>query len=62
MAANLNANSPVQEADATKTKGATFQINSIKFYVPVVTLSINDNITVLENVKQRFKRTISWDI
>ena len=34
--------------------------NNAKFYVPVVTLSIND-IIFLENVKQGFKRTISWN-
>ena len=32
----------------------------MKLYVPVVTLSINDNINFLENIKQVFKRTISW--
>ena len=32
-----------------------------KLYVPVVTLSINGNITFLENIKQGFKRTISWN-
>ena len=28
---------------------------------PVVTLSINDNIKFLENIKQGFKRTTSWN-
>ena len=28
----------------TQTTSATFQINNAKLYVPVVTLSINDNI------------------
>ena len=41
------------------TTGATFTIASTKFYVPVVTLSINDNIKFLESIKQEFKRTIS---
>ena len=36
-------------------------ITSTKIYVPVVNLSINDNIKLLENAKQRFKRTISWN-
>ena len=31
-------------AKATLTTGATFQINNAKLYVPVVTLSIYDNI------------------
>ena len=41
--------------------GATFQINNVKFYVPVFILSINDNIKLLENIKQPIKRTISWN-
>ena len=36
-------------------------IISKKFYVPVVTLSINDNTKCSENIKQGFKRTISWN-
>ena len=41
--------------------GVSFMITSTKLYVPVVTLSINDNIKFLENIKQGFKRTISWN-
>ena len=48
-------NRPVWEM-TSETTAATFQINS----VPVVTSSINDNIKFLENIKQGFKRTISW--
>ena len=44
---------------ATETTGATFQTNNAKLYVPVVTLSINNNIKFLENMKQGFKRIIS---
>ena len=36
-------------------------ITSTKLYVSVVTLSINDNIKFLENIKQGFKRTIYWN-
>ena len=36
------------------------QINNTKLYVVVVSLSINNNIKFLENVKQGFKITISW--
>ena len=46
---------------ATTTTSATFQINNAKIYVPVVTFSVNDNIKFLENIKQVFKRTISWN-
>ena len=46
-------------ADEILTTGAIFQINNTKLYVPVVSLSINDNTKFLEHVKQEFKRTIS---
>ena len=36
---------------ATATTGAIFQINTSELYVPVATLSINDNIQFLENIK-----------
>ena len=39
----------------------SFTITSTKHYVPVVTLSINYNIKFLENLKQEFKRTVSWN-
>ena len=38
-----------------------FISTSTKLYVSVVTLSTNDNIKFLETIKQRFKRTISWN-
>ena len=41
--------------------GVNFMINSTKLYVTVVTLSINDIIKFLENIKQGFERTISWN-
>ena len=37
-----------------KIAGVYFVITSTKLYVPVVTLSINDNINFLENTKQEF--------
>ena len=52
-------NPAVSTVEATQTTGATFQINNAKLCVPDVTLSINDNINFLENIKQGFKRTIS---
>ena len=55
-----NAN-PVGYEVATQTTSGTFQINNVKLYVPVVTLSNNDNIKFLEKIKQGFKRTISWN-
>ena len=41
--------------------GAKFEINNVKLCVPVVTLSVNDIIKFLENIKQEFNRTISWN-
>ena len=50
VANTSDANPPVQEVAAIQTPGAAFQINNAKLYVPVVTLSINDNIKLLENI------------
>ena len=52
--------SPVLAVAAIQTTGSTFK-NDAKVYVPVVTLSINDNIKFLEDIKQGFKRTVSWN-
>ena len=57
--ASPDANPPVQEVSAIQPTGPTSQISSAKLDVPVVTLSINDNFTFLENMKQGFKRIIS---
>ena len=37
------------------------QINNAKFYIPIVALFINDDIKFSENIKQKFKRIISWN-
>ena len=52
---------PVLAVASRQITGATLQINNAKLYVPVVTLSINDNIKFLKNIKQGFKTTISWN-
>ena len=44
--------------DEANLNDATFQINSTKPYVPVVTLSTNDNIKSLRTLQQEFERTI----
>ena len=41
--------------------GIDFKITSTKIYIPVATLSINDKIKFLENLKLGFKRTVSWN-
>ena len=57
--AAVSANPPNLARAEMSTTSALFQINSAKLHVSVATLSINDNIKFLENLKQGFKRTIS---
>ena len=47
--------------DDDNIAGVNFIITSTKLYVPVVTLSINNIIRFLENIKQGFKRPVSWN-
>ena len=42
-------------------ENATFKITDIKLYVPVVTLSKENNVKLLEQLKTGFKRTIKWN-
>ena len=42
-------------------QSATFSINDTKLYVPVVTLSTQDNAKLLEQFKYGFKRTVNWN-
>ena len=41
--------------------GATFKINDRKLFVPVVTLSKENDTKFLEQLKSGFKRTIKWN-
>ena len=41
--------------------GATLAINDCKLYIPVVTLTKNDEIKLLTNLKSGFKREIIWN-
>ena len=41
--------------------GLEFQIKDTKLYVPVVTLSKENDIKLLEQLKSGFKRTIKWN-
>ena len=46
----------------TNSKGAgRFGITDTKLYVPVVTLSTQDNAKLLQQLKSGFKRTINWN-
>ena len=42
-------------------QGATFEIAETKLYVPVITLSTQDNAKFLPQLKSGFKRIINWN-
>ena len=48
-------------ATTTNNQNPTFQINDTKLYVPVVTLSTQENIELLKQLQSSFKRTINWN-
>ena len=52
IAGNNRGNSPTN---------ATFKITDCKLYVPVVTLSAEDDNELFEKLKTGFKRTIMWN-
>ena len=43
------------------TGAGRFAITDTKLYVPVVTLSTQDNAKLLQQLKSGFKRKINWD-
>ena len=43
------------------TDAGKFEITNTRFYVPVVTLSTQDNAKLLQQLKSGFKRTINWN-
>ena len=43
------------------TGDGKFKITDTKLYVPVVTLSTQDNLKLLQQLKSSFRRTISWN-
>ena len=58
---NANAHPPVEARGRTDAPtNATFKITETKLYVPVVTLSTEDDNNFLEQSKSEFKRTIKW--
>ena len=61
IAANPVAVPPTTHAPETSTTSGLFQINSTKFCVPVVTLSINDNIKTLKNLIKEFQKKVPWN-
>ena len=57
--ANYGANPVVYEID--NPEDAIFEITDIKLFVPVVSLSKENDIKILEQLKTGFKRTIKWN-
>ena len=53
----------MRDADpaAIDNPNATFKITDTKLYVPVVTLSTEDDNNFLEQLKSGFKRTMKWN-
>ena len=47
-------------SNAAVNQATTFAITDTKLYVPVVTLSTQDNAKVLQQLKSDFKRTLNW--
>ena len=47
-------------ATAKNNQNTAFKINDTKIYVPVVTLSYQENLELLEQLESRHKRTINW--
>ena len=46
---------------SSATRKTKFKITDTKFYVPVVTLSIQDNTKLLHQLNPGFKRSINWN-
>ena len=47
--------------NAAANQAATFSITDTKLYVPIGTLSAQDNAKLLQQLKSGFKRTITWN-
>ena len=48
-------------ADATGADSTTLDVTDAKFYVPVVTLSAEDNVKLVKLLKEGFKRLVYWN-
>ena len=48
-------------AEINNPTGATFKTTDTKLYLPVATLSTEDDNKLLEQLKLGFKRTIKWN-
>ena len=45
----------------TTANQATFAITDTRLYIPIVTLTTNDNTKPLQPLKSSFERTINWN-
>ena len=57
---NWSANCVIVSANIAN-QNATFTITETKLYIPVVTLSTQDNVKLLIQLKSGFQRTINWN-
>ena len=48
-------------ANATGADSATFKITDAKLYIPIVTLSAEDNAKLTKLLSKGFKRTVYWN-
>ena len=48
-------------AGNANNQNPSFQITDTKLYVPVVTLSTQENIKLFKQLESGFKRTINWN-
>ena len=58
---DANPNAEPAVAGISNPASAKFKIKDTKLYVPVVTLSIESDNKLLEQLKTGFKRTIKWN-
>ena len=57
---NILTSTCVLISTVTQNQAATFAITDTKLYVPVVTLSTQENTKFLQQLKSGFKRVINW--
>ena len=57
---NVNPNANPAVVAVNNPTNATFKITDTELYVPVVTLSTEDDNKLLEQLKAGFKRTVKW--
>ena len=57
----LNSAAVGANVDSTGSDSVTFKITDPKLYVPVVTLSAEDNAKLSKLLREGFKRTVYWN-